>query len=91
MIPLEDLLHPHEGTKAWHCIGLADDFIFELNRDGLKGGPQVARNFCLALLGCCLAKQLYLLLHLCTYIFRPLLSVIHSHNLLDPHFSTRRW
>ena len=30
-------------------------------RDGLKGGPLVARNFSLALPGCCLVKQVHLL------------------------------
>ena len=34
-------------------------------RDGLKHEPLVARNFCLALPGYCLAKQIYLLADLC--------------------------
>ena len=34
-------------------------------RDGLKDKPQVARSFCLALPGCCLAKQVHLLADLC--------------------------
>ena len=38
----------------------------KLYRASLKGGPQVARNFCLALPGCCLAKLVHLLEHLCT-------------------------
>ena len=35
-------------------------------RASLKGGPYVARSFCLALPGCCLAKQVLLSVDLCT-------------------------
>ena len=34
--------------------------------NGLKGGPSVARNFCLAQPGWCVAKQVHLLAHLCS-------------------------
>ena len=35
-------------------------------RAPLEGGPYVARSFCLALPGCCLAKQVLLSVDLCT-------------------------
>ena len=40
--------------------------IYYLYRDGLLGRTQVARSFCLALHGCCLAKQVHNLVHFCS-------------------------
>ena len=44
--------------------------------DSLKGGPKVARNFCQVLPGCCLAKQVHLLVHLCTLLKHPLYRAV---------------
>ena len=59
------LLSEAQWSKALNQLQvdhMTENIIY---RASLKGGPQVARNFCLALPGCCLAKQVHLLVHLC--------------------------
>ena len=53
--------------RSWFEIGFGQGTKY---RDGLKNGPQVARIFCLALPGCCLAKQVHFLAHFCKGIRR---------------------
>ena len=52
----------------WHLLSSFNNIRNNVTHPwaSLKGGPWVARNFCLSVPGCCSAKQVYHLVHLCT-------------------------
>ena len=62
---LGDKTGPSIFLPCWCFEQLTTDSYFY--RASIKGGPKVARNFCLAVPGCCLAKHVPLLVQLCRF------------------------
>ena len=63
------------GIECFHvlCKEAIKQSLNKTYRDELKDSPKVVRNFSRVLPGCCLAKQIQLLTHLCmchNFIYR---------------------